>query len=350
MRILKSLSYLLFLILISSTCKKAGANNSNTPTAPTNLIITANVNSGGSGAVDFTASAENAISYVFEFGNGEIKTVASGVINYQYTSSGTNNYTVTVTATSNSGLTLKKSIQVSVTVQAATGTLVFSDEFNTDGTPDASKWGYDIGTGSNGWGNSELEYYTSRPENVIVQNGVLKIKAIKENYSGSQYTSARMLSKNKFVFTYGRVEVRAKLPAGVGTWPAIWMLGSDFETNAWPACGEIDIMEHRGSELNKIFGTLHYPGHSGGSANGNTKIITNATTEFHIYKLDWTAASINIYVDDMLYHTVANSASIPFNHDFFFILNVAMGGGFAGNVDPLFTNSTMEVDYIRVYK
>lgn len=347
---LKSLSYLLFLILISSTCKKAVTDNGTTAIAPTNLTITANVNVSGNGAVDFTAAADNAVSYVFEFGNGDIKTVASGTINYQYTSPGTNTYTVTVTATANSGLTLKKSIQVTVTVSATTASLVWSDEFNIDGTPDASKWGYDIGNGSGGWGNSELEYYTSRPENVIVQGGVLKIKAIKENYNGSQYTSARMLSKNKFVLTYGRVEVKAKLPAGVGTWPAIWMLGSDFETNSWPNCGEIDIMEHRGSELNKIFGTLHYPGHSGGSANGSTKIITNATTEFHIYKLDWTAASINIYVDDQLYHSVPNSPAIPFNHSFFFILNVAMGGNFAGSVDPLFSNSTMEIDYIRVYK
>ena len=346
----KSLGYLVFLVLISSTCKKAAGDNGSIATGPANLIITANVSSTGDGAVAFAATAENAVSYVFEFGNGDIKTVASGVINYQYVSVGTNTYSVTVTASSGNGLTTKKSIQVTVTVQPPGSTLVWADEFNTDGTPDPSKWGYDIGTGSGGWGNNELEYYTSRPENVIVQNGVLKIKAIKENYSGSAYTSARILSKNKFAFTYGKVEVRAKLPAGIGTWPAIWLLGSDIDTNGWPNCGETDIMEHRGSELNKIFGTLHYPGHSGSNANGNTKVITNATTEFHVYRLDWTAGSLNIYVDDQLYHTVANSAAIPFNHNFFFILNVAMGGNFAGSVDPLFSNSTMEVDYIRVYK
>jgi beta-glucanase (GH16 family) len=159
-----------------------------------------------------------------------------------------------------------------------------------------------------------------------------------------------LLSKNKFAFTYGKVEVRAKLPAGVGTWPAIWMLGSDISSAGWPNCGEIDIMEHRGSELNKIFGTLHYPGRSGGNADGGTKVISNATTEFHTYSIDWSATAIKIYVDDQLYHTVANSASIPFNHDFFFILNIAMGGGFGGTVDPAFTNATMEIDYIRVYK
>ena len=346
----RSLGYLLFLILISSTCKKAAGDNGGAASAPANLIITATVGSTPDGTVAFTAVADNAVSYVFEFGNGDIKTVTSGIINYQYTSTGTNTYTVTVTATSGGGLTAKKSIQVTVTVQPPVATLVWADEFNTDGAPDVSKWGYDLGTGSGGWGNAELEYYTSRPENVIVQNGVLKIKAIKESYNGSQYTSARLLSKNKYAFTYGRVEVRAKLPAGIGTWPAIWLLGSDIDTNGWPNCGETDIMEHRGSELNKIFGTLHYPGHSGGNANGNTKVIANATTEFHIYKLDWTAATVNFYVDDQLYHTVANSPAIPFNHNFFFILNVAMGGNFAGSVDPLFSSSTMEVDYIRVYK
>ena len=228
--------------------------------------------------------------------------------------------------------------------------LFWSEEFNTDGAPDASKWGYNLGTGDGGWGNQELEYYTSALANAVVSGGVLKITAIKESFNGSSYTSARLVSKDKFDFTYGKVEVRAKIPAGIGTWPAIWMLGSDVNTNYWPACGEIDIMEHRGSELNKIFGTLHYPGRFGGNPDGSTKLITNATTEFHLYSLDWSASSIKIYVDNVLIHSVANSASIPFNHDFFFILNVAMGGGFAGPVDPAFISATMEVDYIRVYK
>lgn len=128
------------------------------------------------------------------------------------------------------------------------------------------------------------------------------------------------------------------------------MLGSNINTVGWPACGEIDIMEHRGSELNKIFGTLHYPGRSGGNADGATNVISNATTEFHIYSLEWSASSIQIYADGLLYYTVNNSGSIPFNHDFFFIMNVAMGGGFAGSVDPAFTKDSMEVDYIRVCK
>jgi len=154
----------------------------------------------------------------------------------------------------------------------------------------------------------------------------------------------------KFEFTYGKVEVKVKLPAGVGTWPAAWMLGSNIATVSWPACGEMDIVEHRGSELNKIFGTLHYPGRAGGNADGSTKVIADATTEFHIYTLDWTSESIKIYVDNQLFHTVANSVNMPFNHNFFLLLNVAIGGNFAGAVDPTITNATMEVDYIRVYK
>lgn len=125
--------------------------------------------------------------------------------------------------------------------------LIWSDEFNLDGAPDATKWAYDIGTGDWGWGNNEAQYYTSRADNVKVQNGVLKIIAQRENYSGSNYTSARIKTQGKFTFKYGRVEMRAKLPSGGGTWPALWMLGNNITTAGWPACGEIDIMEHLGN-------------------------------------------------------------------------------------------------------
>ncbi|MBC7653409.1 MAG: glycoside hydrolase family 16 protein, partial [Oligoflexus sp.] len=121
-------------------------------------------------------------------------------------------------------------------------------------------------------------------------------------------------------------------------------------TNPWPACGEIDIMEHLGRDLNNIYGTLHYPGHFGGSADGGTKRISNATTAFHVYTLEWTSSLIKILVDGDVVHTVANSGSIPFNKDFFFIINLAMGGNFSGPIDPSVNNATLEVDYIRVYK
>jgi len=334
-------------------CSKAGSDNGTptNPNAPSNLQITATVSTDSSGNVSFSATADNAVSYVYEYGNSVVSPAGNGSVAYQYTLVGTNTYTVTVTATGSTGLTVKKSIQVTVTVKTPTGPsgVFWSEEFNVDGAPDPTKWGYDIGN-NNGWGNNELEYYTNRSQNVIVQGGVLKITALKESYNGYAYTSARLLTKDKFAFTYGRVDIRAKLPAGAGTWPALWTLGSDVSTNPWPACGEMDIMEQKGNEPNKIYGTLHYPGHSGANGTGSTTTITNASSDFHIYSLDWSASSIKMYVDNNLYLTFTNSAGVPFNHDFFFILNVAMGGAFGGSVDPAFTSSTMEVDYIRVYK
>jgi beta-glucanase (GH16 family) len=338
-------SFFGFYVLISCAKSDVGAD-----TAPTNLALATEISTDGSGTVVFTATAEGAVTYDFEYGNGEAATAPSGIVTYKYTQSGTNTYSVIVMARSSSGLSAKKTVDISVTVNPVLPVLYWADEFNTDGVPDPTKWGYDIGTGSGGWGNQELEYYTNRTENVTVQNGKLKIKAIKENYSGSTYTSARLLSKGLFSFKYGKVEIRAKLPEGVGTWPALWMLGNDVNTVGWPACGEIDIMEHRGNELNKIFGTLHYPGRSGGNANGATKVISNATTDFHIYSIEWSASAITISVDNQAYHTVANTSMLPFNHDFFLILNVAMGGTFGGSVNQGFTNATMEVDYVRVYK
>lgn len=225
--------------------------------------------------------------------------------------------------------------------------LIWSDEFSKDGLPDTTKWGYDSGAG--GWGNNEAEFYTSRAENAIVKKGMLHINLVKEDYKGSAYTSARLLSKNKFVFTYGRVEARAKLPKGGGTWPAIWMLGNNAETAGWPGCGEIDIMEHLGNQFNKIYSTLHYPGRSGGNADGASRMIENADA-FHIYSLEWSATVIRMLVDGKLVHEVPNSEKLPFNHDFFLILNMAMGGNFGGAIDPAVTHATMEVDYVRVYQ
>jgi len=351
---LKNSIVLLCSFIILSSCKKSGSNNGGggggtTQTSPTNLVVTATPSADGSGNVSFTATADNAATYTYEYGDGGISTASvSGSNTYKYSLVGNNTYTVTVTATSSTGGTLKKSVSVTVNVVAGTPGLVWSEEFNVDGAPNSAKWGYDLGGG--GWGNNEAEYYTNRPDNAVVLNGVLRITAKKESYMGSNYTSARLLSKDKFSFKYGRIEFKAKLPSGVGTWPALWMLGSNLATASWPACGEIDVMEHKGNTLNKIYGTLHYPGHSGANGNGNTTTITNATTEFHVYALDWSATSIKISVDGVVFHTVANTAALPFNQNFFIILNVAMGGDFAGAIDPAFTSDAMEIDYIRVYQ
>lgn len=325
-------------------CSKSNSSG-NTNVAPTNLTINAVASTDSTGNVSVTAKANNAISYDIDFGNGVIETVPSGVVIYKYPQSGT--YTINVIAKSSSSQVASANTQVTVGVKLA---LYWSDEFNTDGAPDPSKWGYDTGTGAGGWGNNELEYYTSRPDNAIVQGGVLKITAKVESYMGSSYTSARLLSHGKFDFTYGHVDIRAMLPAGIGTWPALWMLGSDENTVAWPACGEIDIMEQKGSQLNTIYGTLHYPGHSGANGNSATTTISNSTTQFHIYSVDWSPSAVKLSVDGTVFQTVANSPGLPFNLNFFFIMNVAMGGNFTGPVDPNFTSATMQVDYIRVYK
>lgn len=228
--------------------------------------------------------------------------------------------------------------------------LIWSDEFNVDGAPDPTNWTYDIGTGNNGWGNAESQYYTDRTDNVTIAGGVLKITAKAESFSGSNYTSARIKSQNLFEFTYGRVEVRAKLPTGGGTWPAIWMLGADFDTVGWPATGEIDIMEHVGNQQNTVFSSLHFPNNSGGNAVTQNTVINDVSTAFHNYSVEWSSTEIKFYVDDQLFHTFANSSAVPFNKDFFFILNVAMGGNFGGTIDPAFIESSMEIDYIRVYQ
>ena len=224
--------------------------------------------------------------------------------------------------------------------------LVWSDEFNTDGAPDASKWNFELGGG--GWGNNEVQVYTNNASNVKVEGGNLKI-TLKKETDGS-YTSARLTTHNKFDFTYGRVEARAKLPSGGGTWPAIWMLGSNYQTSPWPACGERDIMEHVGNQQNTIHGTLHYPGNSAGNANTSSTVVPGVSDSFHIYEVYWSPDFIKFYVDGEEFKTFVNSNAVPFNHDFFLILNVAMGGTFGGTVDPAFTQSSMEVDYIKVFQ
>ena len=231
--------------------------------------------------------------------------------------------------------------------------LVWEDDFNTDGAPDSSKWTYDLGTtdifGNNGWGNQEAQSYTNNADNVIVENGSLKITAKKE---GNDYTSARIKTQGLYNFTYGRVEVRAKLPAAQGTWPAIWMLGSNHPTVGWPFSGEIDIMEQRGNDKSYVEGTCHWFNTAGGNnaSYGETASIDTPSSEFHLYTVEWSESAIKIYLDDIQYYELPNSGDLPFNSDFYLILNVAMGGTNGGDIDPAFTEDTMEIDYIRVFQ
>lgn len=226
--------------------------------------------------------------------------------------------------------------------------LAWEEEFDVDGIPDPSIWNFETGNGQNGWGNQEEQYYTE--DNAVVEDGVLKITARAENQSGFSYTSSRLNTLNKFSYEYGRIEIRAKLPQGGGTWPALWMMGDNFPEVGWPVCGEIDIMEHVGNNQNEISGTLHLPGNSGGSAITQSTEVEGVSEEFNNYTVEWSEDRIVFAVNDIIYHEYINTAETPFNDPFFIILNVAMGGTLGGDIDPNFTESTMEVDYIRVFQ
>lgn len=243
-------------------------------------------------------------------------------------------------------------------------TLVWSDEFNgTRGSlPDPAKWKV-VNDGS-GFGNNELEYYTPRRRNIRQENGNLVITARKESYTGLDgasraYTSARIESQGRFELKYGRIEARIKLPEGKGIWPAFWMLGSDFKAIGWPACGEVDIMENVGSEPSRIHGSLHGPGYSGGNPLSGTFTLPHGahfSDSFHTFAIEWEPQAIRFYVDDRLYETQA-AGDLPagktwaFDHPFFLVLNVAVGGYWPGNPDAATPFPTsMKVDYVRVYR
>lgn len=231
--------------------------------------------------------------------------------------------------------------------------LVWFDEFDIDGAPDATKWTYDLG--DLGF-NDEEQTYTKDAENVIVEDGVLKIIAKADGSGG--YTSARLKTEGIFSFKYGRIDISAKLPASQGTWPALWMLGDNISTVGWPLCGEIDIMEQTGQDKATMFSTLHWfdtalNGNAsyGNIAGGDGPVqVTNATSEFRVYSMEWTEDEIKMYVDDVEHLVISNNADLPFVENFFMVLNIAMGGTLGGTIDPDFTEDSMEIDYIKVYQ
>lgn len=235
----------------------------------------------------------------------------------------------------------------------------WADEFDKKGLPDAKKWGYDVG--GSGWGNHELQYYTKdNLKNARVENGKLIIEAIKEPLEGKNYTSARLTSKGKADFLYGRFEVKAKLPKGLGTWPAIWMLATEhsYGQNYWPDNGEIDIMEHVGYDPNVIHASVHTKSyyHSIGTQKTAVKTIPTSMTEFHVYRIDWTPEKIDSYIDGELYFTFKNEKTgwkeWPFDKKQHILLNLAVGGDWGGQkgVDDSIFPQKMEIDYVRVYK
>ena len=241
---------------------------------------------------------------------------------------------------------------------------MWSDEFNgpSGSAVDSTKWSFDVG--GKGWGNDELETYTGRTANAQLEGGSLVIKAIKETFTGADkitrnYTSARLLTKNKFSQAYGRFEARIKIPYGQGIWPAFWMLGNNIDTLRWPNCGEIDIMENIGREPSMVHGTFHGPGYSGGNGIGAAYTLTGGkkfSDDFHRFAVEWEPNVMRFYVDGNLYQTrtpldLPAGTSWVFDHPFFIILNVAVGGGWPGNPDATTAfPQQMLVDYVRVYR
>jgi beta-glucanase (GH16 family) len=235
--------------------------------------------------------------------------------------------------------------------------LVWSDEFDAD-TINTDNWNFEIGNGSAGWGNNEKQYYTKRTENARCENGTLIITARKEDYNGYEYTSARMQTRSKAFWKYGRIEMRAKLPTGRGTWPAFWMMpqARNYGTNLWPDNGEIDIMEYVGYAPSKIYGTVHTNKNYGSSSIGKNMTYSGVENDFHVYAIEWTDTDIKWYVDSYYYgiyqRLERNWQYYPFDQNFYTILNFAVGGNWGGSqgIDTTIFPQTYEIDYVRVYQ
>ncbi|GGM79870.1 hypothetical protein GCM10010967_09570 [Dyadobacter beijingensis] len=234
----------------------------------------------------------------------------------------------------------------------------WQDEFTTPGEPDPAKWSYNLG--DHGWGNNELENYTDKIGNARVEDGNLVITAIKEPSGKQQYSSARLVSKGKGDFLYGKFEIRAKLPKGRGTWPAIWMLasGNDYGNKGWPDNGEIDIMEHVGFDQDRVHGNIHTKAfnHAIKTNKGSNVVVQGLSEDFHVYTCEWTPDAVTILVDGNAYFTFKKEAAYqwpewPFDKPFHLILNIAVGGNWGGQkgVDDSIFPQKMEVDYVRVY-
>lgn len=232
--------------------------------------------------------------------------------------------------------------------------LIWSDEFNSASQPDRAYWNYQLGDGCPdlcGWGNNEEQVYTQDVTNVRIEDGKLIIEAIKKD---SIWTSARLTTRGKMNFTYGRIEFSAKLPSGTGTWPALWMLGEAIDTQGWPACGEIDVMEHVGRNPGVVQSALHSQSSFGDTENKGDTQVETFDAEFHVYGANWLENKIEFFVDDKIFYTyqpeLLNEETWPFQHPFYVIMNIAMGGGLGGPIDPALTKARMEIDYVRIYE
>lgn len=320
--------------------------------------------------VAFTAFSSNQYNYDYLLQPGVSSvpivsvTTANSNANYTITNAQFLPGTTTINVTSADGSTTQT---YTINFKESAYNLMWNDEFDYTGAPNSSKWHHQTypPVGSS-WFNGELQHYTARIENSYVNNGSLKIKAIRESFrdptSGStkQYTAARLNSK--YAFKYGRVEVRAKLPAAQGTWPAIWTLGKNISENGaywqtqgygdttWPTCGEIDIME-QDSNKSITSGAFHFPDSNGNHTyTFNYLSVSNTDSSWHVYSMDWSAETIELSVDGTVFHTLNNAQNPYFDNEHFILLNIAMGGQLGGTISDDFISDIMEIDYVRVYE
>lgn len=341
---------------------------------PSDLVVTITTTN-GSGTIAVEASAANANFYTIYFGEQPNEAPVKsndGKASHTYSAAGAYTLRIQANATASQYIEEEKEVEISLSTNSGlniptTGyvsptsyeglTLQWEDDF-TGTTLNTANWTAEIGRGSNGWGNNELQYY--RAENTIVQDGYLIITAKKENFSGAEYTSSRLITRGKKFFKYGRVDIRAALPKGQGIWPALWMLGENFPTVGWPKCGEIDIMEMVGGGAgrdNTVYGTLHWD-NAGTNActcghHGYTLSSGIFADEFHVFSIVWNANTITWYVDNVQYHVIDISPAelSEFDESFFFIFNVAVGGNWPGSPNAATTfPQNLIVDYIRVFQ
>ena len=332
---------------------------------PFNLNYTI-TNSPNSALVEVSATAMNENFFTFIFMNSNdsiIVTSVNGQASYSYFSSGT--YAIKIRANLSQSQYIEVIDSVTITFNSGgvndTGystplnypnyTLTWSDEFN--GTSLSSDWTQEIGNGNWGWGNNELQYY--RAQNTSLENGYLIITAKQENFGGKNYTSSRIKTQGNIFHTYGRIDIRAKLPFGQGLWPALWMLGENFSSTGWPSCGEIDIMEMIGGNGwndRTVHGTVHWEDNGHALYGGhNTLTSGRFADEFHVFSIIWTPSSIKWLRDDIQYHVIDINNLSAFHNDFFFIFNVAVGGNWPGSPDAsTIFPQTMIVDYVRVFQ
>lgn len=362
--------HLVFVLLVVMSCSDGDTTE---PVMPSDLVIHVQIEQDGSRAISVRATATSASYIMIEWGEvaGETpqKTLVDVPESHIYSKKGT--YTIRVTAHANETLFISEQKEVvipgppvpAIEINTANGystpnsyagmTLVWSDEFSADEI-NKDAWVFEEGTGSNGWGNNELEYY--REQNTAFKSGCLVITARKENFSTSQYTSSRIKTQGKKNFRYGRVDIRAILPRGQGIWPAFWFLGSNIGTVGWPSCGEIDMVEMIGgnNRENTVYGTLHW------NSNGHVCtcdkpgfVLPSGTfnDKFHVFTLEWTENFIKWYVDDVQFNVIDTTPLNAFRADYFFIMNLAVGGNWPGAPDA---NTAfpqyLVVDYVRVFQ